>query len=245
MTTHATFAALRKSLATHSAAYAGGRSRQSTLQRYATPLDVLEALARKSLLDPLERNGVVVALVVEHRRGSSPVWQTLLLLAFEPMLVNLVPRQGRAHEDVSQRLFLAFLEALQRVPLNRFTALAIRTASVRVYADLRAAERGEDRSVPTVLPDDDKEGSEAAAPPRLEEGVEAAELLEELRGVADPELVEVLVETHAAERPLREYVEETYAHYTPKARASLYERLKATRRAVETKLRARRARHAA
>lgn len=83
------------------------------LAAYPDPANVLEALASSSPLPVEQRSVLVFALARAQRTRPHPVWQGLLVLAFEPMLRRIYRALGLlCVSDREQRLLLAFLEAV-------------------------------------------------------------------------------------------------------------------------------------
>ena len=120
-----TIAPIKQSL-THSlftAEYARRRGEHPALAPYATPEDVLRALTRSTGLSYEDRNAIILALIAAHRRPTKSrahgVWQSLLFVAFEGMLVNVERRVlGGDPEENEQWVLAGFLEALSKVSLE-------------------------------------------------------------------------------------------------------------------------------
>ena len=242
-----TIARLKRDLARGASAraYDEARPRHRALLPYASPADVLSALASTSPLSLPERDVVLSALVEERQRtrlvtsggslvssGSSPLWQTLLLLAFEPMLVRLRTRVGRTRsDDFDQRVLVAFLGALTVVRPGPFLALALRRAAERlVFPSLKLARR----EAQNDLFDEDTH------PPDLfsvATATHAAEVIRIIEAAGGAELREAMLATRGTDETLRAYVARTHPHATPAERAAAYERLWRARNAVERRLR--------
>src|SRR5580700_8786798 len=116
-----TFDQLAKSTASGSYAriFAQAAPRYPALAAYDSPRAVLDVLQGDSSFTVEERDAILVALLAELRASKEKVWQALLVLAFEPMLVRIrarlgqpkVTRFGRSQaDDLDQRVLLAFLE---------------------------------------------------------------------------------------------------------------------------------------
>jgi hypothetical protein len=117
---------LRNALASSrfGAELARARGLHLALARYTTAQHVLDALSQDSELTNAERDGIVLALVTEHLRTRHPLWQTLLLVAYEPMLRSIARRTlGARRDDALQGALCAFLEAVGKVKLDHPPAL--------------------------------------------------------------------------------------------------------------------------
>ena len=113
-----TFAEIRKSLSSYASARAfdEGAAHHTALAVHRTPLDILAAVAATSPLTVEERDAILVALLNELHRTRHPIWQSILVLAFEPLLVRLRARLGKPKAvcfgrsmgaDLDQRVLLA------------------------------------------------------------------------------------------------------------------------------------------
>jgi hypothetical protein len=193
---------------------------------------VLSALASTSALSRPERDAVVSALVDERQRTNHPIWQTILLLAFEPMLVRLRTRVGRIRsDDLDQRVLVAFLGALTVVRPGPFLVLVLRRATERLlFPSLKVARR-EDEHAPF---------EEETHPPDLfavDTSTRAAEVIRILEAAGGAELREAMLATRGTDETLRDYVARTHPNATLAERATAYERLWRARNAVERQLR--------
>jgi hypothetical protein len=211
-------------------AYDAARAQHRELAPYASPRDVLRALRPGSSLSDFERDALLVAVLGDHQRAPEPVWQSILLVAFEPMLVRLRKRihGKRDAEDRDQDVLLGFLEAIRAVRVGPFVVHGIRWATqAHVFGAVRR-DRLERGHAPF---DDDRT---RVGPPGLPtfEKVAAAEMMELFEAEGGKELLEAVVVTEASDEPLSEYVERVYAERSPRERASLYDRLWRARKKV-------------
>lgn len=87
-----TITAVRTTLAAYPTEYAGGRAAQAALAPYACARDLLAALALSSPLAYEDRDAITLALIAEHQRVAHPLWQSILLVAYEPMLAGVWKR---------------------------------------------------------------------------------------------------------------------------------------------------------
>jgi hypothetical protein len=106
-----------------------------------------------------ERQSLVEALLRRHQKAPHPLWQAMLVAAFEPMLRRMRARGRDSREDHEQRILLAFLQALAAVRSSgQPIFIALRRATVRqLLGALRAeADIGEvvpfDEQSPAVAP---------------------------------------------------------------------------------------------
>lgn len=209
--------------------FEAARARHVALAPYDRAAALLAALrAPLADADPAEREAVVVALLIEHRASASPLWQALLLAAFEPLLVRMRVRLGhRGDEDLDQRILLGFFEALATVRTDRVAVLGIRWAVLDVVKTIIRDERREPETIPF---DEEHHASDAidAAPATRIELAEIARLVAARGGDA---LVDALFATNAGES-LADYVRRTYGDAGEKARACAYGRLHRARQEV-------------
>jgi hypothetical protein len=212
--------------------YEEARARQRALLPYASPAEVLSALAPKSPLSLPARDIVASALVAERQRSADPLWQTLLVLAFEPMLVRLRTRAGRMRsDDLDQRVLVAFLGALTVVRAGPFLAVALKRATARLlFPPLKVERREEGHAL----------FEEETHPPDLftvDLATRAAEVIRIIEATGGTELREAMLATRGTDETLRAYVTRTHPNATPAERANAYERLWRARNAVERRLR--------
>jgi hypothetical protein len=150
----------------HESAFQAARATDPALAPYPTATALLHALASKSKSPMAERQAVVPALVRLHQSTRHPLWQALLLRAFEPLLFGLRERERCTAGDRDQRILTAFLEALAFLRVEgRPVFLVVRDATLRV---LLQKARSHDDKVETVpleeVPSDPATREEDAAP---------------------------------------------------------------------------------
>ena len=66
---------------------------------FATPGDVVAALRSSSSLKASERYALVAALVAEHQQRPHPLWTSILVLGFAPMMLRMRRGLGRVRDD--------------------------------------------------------------------------------------------------------------------------------------------------
>ncbi|HEY2512967.1 MAG TPA: hypothetical protein VGI39_19000 [Polyangiaceae bacterium] len=228
-----TVTAIRTTLTKHPTEYTRGRAAHPALAPYARPEDLLSALALSSPLPYEDRDGITLALIAEHQRAAHPLWQSILLVAYEPLLAGA---WKRLHDkrDAEPRLVLALLEALAKVslahPPSRL-ALHLRHAVERIVFGSTAEARVEPDLVPM------KEARQVVSP----EGPETALLradeerrltreLETLFGAEAPVMLDVLTHARSGREPLVTLIAERHPELTSKQRARLYDELQRMRR---------------
>ena len=146
-----TLASLKKSLSRHADVFAEGRSRHRALAGFDSPAAVLTAVSSSSSLTVEERDVIYVAILAELRLTKHTLWQSLLLVAFEPMLARVRVRLGRPDsEDLDQRIFLAFLEAAQSLHVTSYAARVLRLHEIRIGHPARDVARFLTRASTTV-----------------------------------------------------------------------------------------------
>jgi len=228
-----TIDALRPTLSKFAAAYARGRSTHPVLAPYASPDEALRGLGLSSPLDAAARDAITLALVAEHQRTQGSLWQSLLLVAYEPMLARI---RGRLFDkrDAEARLVLAFLEAVAKVSLAHppsCLALDLRRAVERSVFGTGAAADDEGVAVSLEHARNERSAEDLDGGVALEEQkrILFAEL-EEVFGGDAAEILAVLVRARTGREQLLELVEELHPEATSKQRAAAYERLQRLRR---------------
>ncbi len=111
-----TIDALRLTLTACPTEYARGRAAESALEAFASPRDVLASLVPTSGETHAARDAITLALITEHQRARHPLWQSLLLVAYEPMFAG-VKKRLRDKRDADARILAAFLEAIAKVSI--------------------------------------------------------------------------------------------------------------------------------
>jgi hypothetical protein len=212
--------------------YSRARAVHPALARYASPLEVLDALAASSGLSLPERDAIVLPLLVELRATRHALWEALLLTVYEPMLYGIAKRtQGVDHPDAQQGALAGFVSAIRSVridPPPRLLSLTLRFASERV-AFAQGTLPGDE---PDVIALEDAEGE---LDPRdmhdaIEEGDQMAKVLRALVDLFGDErtareVLDVLVHARTGRGPLVTWVDETYAALSRKRRDAILTRL--------------------
>lgn len=237
------FDGLKKSVSKFAPVYEAARGEHAALAPYATLAELLAALKLSSKITYAERDAITLALIAEQQTKAHPLWPSLLLAAFEPMLRRLRGRVRVAKdEEIEQRIVLAFLEATQRVALHHppsHAALHLRRETERaVFGAIRRDERTAEAEA--------KANMDAIPDPRTDEtpGEVDTIALDELRQVlADEsngdELYDVLCATLGGDEKLLSYVKRTRPELSPEDRKATYGRLQRQRHRVLVRIRAR------
>ena len=218
------------------AEYIGRRGAHPALGPYATLVELLDALGASSPLGYPERHAIVFALITEHRRAAGhPLWQSLLLVTYGGMLGNVRRRIfGGEPEENEQRTLLAFLEAVERVPLESAPSplsLYLRHATER-GAFFSASRHGEPEvaSIEEAAGEIDPRDPVAAIEHDSRMGAIMRELCA-LFGDADVarEALDVLLHARTGRKQLEEYIHESYPGLRRAERAAVYTRLQRLR----------------
>jgi hypothetical protein len=138
-------AAVRSNLARFQSLYDEACTRRPRLQALPDPEAVVSALDAASTLPAAERYAILGALVGEHAQRSHPLWASLLLVAFAPLLLRMRTRLGHPEDDErDQRVLLAFLQAIGRVaPDTSYVAAAIQLETRKALAAARKKEKAD------------------------------------------------------------------------------------------------------
>ncbi len=238
------FEGLKKSVSKYAAVYEAARAEHAPLAAYATVPELLAALNLSSPLAYEERDAITLALIAAQQKKAHPLWPTLLLAAFEPMLRRLRSRiRGVDDEEIEQRIVLAFLEAAQDVALHRppsRAALHLRCETERaVFASLRsdqvAAEaRGMGMAIDRI-PDPRTDELPGDSEPLAAEELKRV-VAEEANG---EELHDMLLATIGCDEPLRTYIARTRPELSPEEARATYLRLQRQRHRILIRIRAR------
>jgi hypothetical protein len=234
-----TIDAIRLSLSKHSAEFARGRASQPALASFATPADVVAALALASSVSAQERDAITLALVAEHQRAARPVWQSLLLIAYEPMLGGVWKRLLNKR-DAEARLVLAFLESVAQIAVDRppsLVALHLRHAVERRVFGTGAAAHIEPEIL--SLKEARNERVVESHDAQILASDEMRRLQDELARLFGDEaslVLDVLVHARTGRLALEAFVDARHADETPRARLAIYRRLERLRRQALTHL---------
>ncbi len=224
---------LKPTLTRFPAEFARGCALHASLSPFASPDELVGALDSASSATAAGRDAISLGLVTEHQRTSHALWQSLLLVAYEPMFAGVLKRL-HDKRDAEGRIVLAFLEAIAKVSLAhppKLLALDLRRAVERSVFGTGAAARAEPEMVSlegaTRVPGAHNPESHVA----LEE--QKRLLLAELDamfGTEAPEVLHVLLRARTGREELVAFVAETYPELTSKERAQAYARLQRHRR---------------
>jgi len=164
MSLSALLASVPATVRRHEATFQRARAAEPAFERYATASALLDAVTPRSALPIAERQVLVAAILRRHQAGGHPLWQALLLRAFEVLLLAM---RRRAHGDADEReqqVALAFLRAVGRVrPHEPVFATVPRAMARTLRSATRAAIRAEADHVPF-----DEESLEHAPSPHAE-----------------------------------------------------------------------------
>ena len=227
-----TIQAIQKTLTRNSPDYFAGRVCHRALAAHDSPLAASKALDGVSDHDEGPRGVLAVAILEEHlQHPACPLWQSLLVVGFAPMLQSIRNRFGkRPDEDLDQSVLLAFLEALRSPTLDRLQPAA--SMKVATEEALKAARRGTLRKADTDSYDDEIHGLRPMPPEEAEDVRRALEGLDE-KGL------DLLLGTLLGGESLDEYVDRVHGGLGEDERRALVERLRKARLRLVTELRAR------
>jgi hypothetical protein len=239
-----TIDAIKLTLANFQPTYLRGRAAQNALAPFATASEVLDALGHAALTPRATRDAITLALIAEHRRTGLSFWQSILLVAYEPLLANVL-RRLRDRRDAEQRILLAFLEALASVSVERppsLLALHLRHATERgVFGPPSEWQREPEMVSLSSLRRRAAPDATDAIAERHEEMEKVVRALESLFGDAATaaEALDVLLHARTGREPLERLVRNRHPELSPRARAHLYERWQRLRRRALAELEAR------
>ncbi len=228
-----TIDALKTKLSIYPAEFARGRASQPALAPFETPDALLTALSLSSSATAPERDALTLALVAEHQRKAHPVWSSILLAAYEPMLCG-VWKRALDKRDAQARLVLAFLEVIAKLDVDdppSLVALHLRHAVERSVFGSTAEAAIEPQRL--SLSEARKEPHPDSPDARIALNDEMRRLERELARLFDDEaplVLQVLVHARTGRVPLEAFIEERHGDLTPRARALLYQRLERHRR---------------
>jgi hypothetical protein len=228
-----TLDAIAKTLSRKSPSYDRGRTRHRALAPYETPAAAAAAVRADSRAPLKERERILTALVEEHQLEPSPVWQSLLLLGFQPLLVRLRSLAGacthrdraRTDEDRDQDVLVAFLDGVRTVRAGAYTTLGVRWATeARLAAALRPPV--EDRRTEEHDDEEDHEEDDVAEDDATARGASRA------RGPLAPSVTEAISPEAGADLKLE--VSEVLGELEARAGRDVVEALIATEIGGET-----------
>ncbi len=224
---------LKPTLTKFPSEYARGRAAERALAAFASPHELLAALDLPSETTAASRDAITLALIAQHQRASHPLWQSLLLVAYEPLFAGV---RKRLHDkrDAEARIVLAFLEAIAKISLAHppsLLALDLRRSVERSVFGTGATGQVEPETVPLERA---RRAAGAANPETVVEREEQKRLLlaelEQVCGDQAPDVVHVLVRARTGRSKLVALVAELHPELTSKERAAAYDRLQRLRR---------------
>jgi hypothetical protein len=221
--------------------YAQARPRHRALAPYETVGALVTATARGSSLFAVDREAIHAAVVAEFQLSPEPLWQSLLLVAFTPMLVRIRARLRRPGcEDLDQSVLLAFLEAARSPVCRVYVARNLRLLTqAKIFAERRREHRA-----PALFAFDEE--SHPGDPFRVEAHgrAAAAEVVRMIEAEGGHELRALLTTTYGDDASVRAFVNGAYAACSERVRARASQRLRRARHKVFVKLSARYGRRA-
>jgi len=222
------WSSLRVEVRRHGRAFQEAKGNEAELARFENVGAVAAALARTSGITGGARSALIATLVRAQREQPHPLWQSLLLLAFEPLLRSIRGRLGGGDaDDLDQEVIVAFLEAV----------MALHPSSVGPYVVL-ALNRATKKAVfagrePTVVHldfDDELHGTRAAH--------DRFDHLGEVLELSSPELRAAMLAVYEEGESLREFVDRRYLDQPAAERVGTYDRLRRERDQVFASVRA-------
>jgi hypothetical protein len=238
MSLSSTLEQIKKSLGRADHAYAEGRARQPALAPFESPSAVLAAVDRGSPLTVAQRDAVLLCLLDEVKRTPRALWQSLLLVAFAPMLMRF--RKGLRRpgcENLDQRVLVAFLETARSFPHTTYVQRNLRLGTrARIIAARHREERGSDLE----LFDDDTYAADVFAgstPTHLK--AETAEVIRIIEATGGQALRDALLARIESDATMKAYVDQEHPELGARQRDLLCDRLRRAEQAVLRKVRAR------
>jgi len=149
MSLSAVLASVPATVRRHEATFQRARAVEPALGRYATASALLEAVTLTSDLSTPERQVLVAAILRRHQDEAHPLWQALLLRAFDILLIAMRWRARGGAEEREQQVLLAFLQAVGRVRTDRPVFATVPRAMARaLHFAARSGKRAEADHVP-------------------------------------------------------------------------------------------------
>jgi hypothetical protein len=231
------------------AVFRHAQERRAALAAYETANTVLAVLRDEAphLFDEKER--LIRALLTEHHASGHPLWTTVLLLAFYPMLCHLRARMysdAAAGDELDQLVVTVFLEILADYPIERRrdrTFLHVRQRTHRqVFRRLRAERQAHERikvapayeiaALALLITTEHMSGLWPGFLPEKHQAPEPAEqaaqiaFLRKHAGALVNDDVEAVIATLVHGEHLPVFVERRYPHATSAERQRIYQRIK-------------------
>jgi hypothetical protein len=216
--------------------YALARPSYEALAPYETVGGAVRATARGSGLSAADREAILVAIVTELQHSPEPLWPSLLLVAFTPMLVRVrAALRDPGNEDLDQSVLLAFLDAARSPVCRAYVARNLRL----ITQERLFAERRREHCAPEAVVFDEE--THACDPFGVEARprTAAGDVIRIIDAEGGEELRALIRGTYGDDRSVREYVDRVYAGRDARVRASACERLQRLRNVAFAKLRVR------
>jgi hypothetical protein len=238
MTLSTTLDSIKKNVTSSHAerVYARARPQHRALAPYETVGALIDATSRGSSLFAIDREALLVVLVTELQRSPETLWQSLLLVAFTPMLVRIrTSLRDPGNQDLDQSVLLAFLESARSPVCRSYVARNLRLLTQsRIFAERRREHRAPEMEVfEEATHPGDPFGVEA------EQRAAAAEVVRIIEAEGGEELRELLMTTYGDDESVKAHVARAYADCDEKTRARACKRLRRARLEVFAKLRLR------
>jgi hypothetical protein len=201
----------------------------------SSPASVIATLrpGRENHVSEARRRALVAAIVKDHRRGQSRLYQSMLVAGFDKMLVSLRRRLGRPKDtDLDQTVLISFVVSLSSPSFSpAWPILSLRRATVKAIR----ASRGEHRfDGATDEFTDEGEGVDVFAhTTRGDESLteRVVRIIPTLSGI-DEEIVRALTSNIADGEPLDDYVERVFSDRATGERHLIYQRIRHARTRV-------------
>lgn len=226
--------------------FEAGRARQPALAAHPHAPGVLAELAEDDQDNLSQRDALSLALLREHGASGAPLWSSMLIVAYAPMLKQLRHRllaDRGVREDLDQIVLCAFLatvDALARHPAEDCIPVRLRQRTQRRVFDFLRRERREHHRYGEPAEEVLVEPEPFVGQSSVVNSQEAADLSRLLRGGARGWIsqgsIDVVATTVLGQEPLRDYV----ARVGPADRAArerMYQRLKRKRSRAMQQLR--------
>jgi hypothetical protein len=154
MSLHAQIVSLQKQFDLHPRELERDRARHPELAPYPTGRAVVTALGKSSPLSKGDRFALVGVLVACHGDTGHSLWVSILLKAFEPLLLRIRKEMRRPEdEELDHRVLFAFLKALA-LPSVRNAGTSALLAVERATRRYLTRERSRDHDADLVPFDD-------------------------------------------------------------------------------------------
>lgn len=227
--------------------FEAGRARQPALAAHPHAPAVLAELAEHDQDTLSHRDALSLALLREHGASGAPLWSSMLIVAYAPMLKQLRHRllaDRGVREDLDQIVlcaFLATIDALVRHPAEDCIPVRLRQRTGRRVFDVLRRERRENRwqdeaADEVVVEMEPFVGRNSVT---SQEAADLSRLLDSgARGWISQGSIDVVATTVLGQEPLRDYV----ARVGPAdrdGRERMYQRLKRKRSRAMQQLRER------